>query len=179
VVAEAERLADEGGLAQLTLAALALRLGVRQPSLYKHIDGLPGLRRSIAVRAKLELTDVLGSAAVGRSRDDAVVALADAYRAWALAHPGRYQAAQRAPDPDDAEDQAASRAAVQICTDVLAGYGLAGDDAVDAVRALRSAIHGFVTLEAGGGFGLPVAVDRSYHRLVAGLATAFAGWPGA
>ena len=101
-MAEAERLADEGGLAQLTLAALALRLGVRQPSLYKHIDGLPGLRRSIAVRAKLELTDVLGSAAVGRSRDDAVVALADAYRAWALAHPGRYQAAQRAPDPDDA-----------------------------------------------------------------------------
>jgi hypothetical protein len=34
-----------------------------------------------------------------------------------------------------------------------------------------------VLLETGGGFGLPVDVDRSFERLVEGLATAFARWP--
>ncbi|MFM9878424.1 MAG: TetR-like C-terminal domain-containing protein [Rhodoglobus sp.] len=48
----------------------------------------------------------------------------------------------------------------------LSGYGLTGDDEIDAIRSLRSALHGFVALEAAGGFGLPLDVDRSYTRLV-------------
>jgi hypothetical protein len=59
---------------------------------------------------------------------------------------------------------------------VLAGYRLAGDDAVDAARALRAALHGFVVLEAGGGFGLPVDVDRSYARMVDGLDATLGRW---
>ena len=176
VVAEAERIADEVGLARLTLAALADRLGVRQPSLYKHVDGLDGLRRGIAVRAKDELAGTLARAAVGRSRGDAIAALAGAYRHWALEHPGRYAAAQRAPAPDDTEDQAASQAVVRVVTDVLAGFELRDDDAIDATRALRSALHGFVTLEANGGFGLQADIDRSFYRLVRGLTRAFSTW---
>ena len=176
VVAEAERIADEVGLARLTLAALAHRLGVRQPSLYKHVDGLDGLRRGIAVRAKDELAGTLARAAVGRSRGDAIAALAGAYRRWALQHPGRYAAAQRAPAPDDPEDQAASQAVVCVVTDVLAGFELRDDDVIDAVRALRSALHGFVTLEVTGGFGLPADIDRSFDRLVRGLVRAFSTW---
>lgn len=172
VVEEGERMADEVGLERLTLAALAVRLGVRQPSLYKHIDGLDGLHRSLAVRAKNELVYVLARAAVGRERGDAITSIAHAYRAWALAHPGRYAAAQRAPVPGDADDEAASQAVVQIATDVLAGYNLHGDDAIDATRALRSTLHGFVTLEIGGGFRLPVDIDRSFDRLIEGLVAA-------
>jgi Tetracyclin repressor-like, C-terminal domain len=47
---------------------------------------------------------------------------------------------------------------------VLASYRLAGPDAVDAIRSLRAALHGFVELERAGGFGLPDSVDRSYDR---------------
>ncbi len=169
VVAEAERIADEVGLARLTPAALADRLGVRQPSLYKHVDGLDGLRRGIAVRAKDELAGTLARAAVGRSRGDAIAAVAGAYRDWALKHPGRYAAAQRA--PDDTVDQAASQALVHVVTDVLAGFELRDDDAIDATRTLRSALQGFVTLEANGGFGLPADVDRSFDRLVRAFST--------
>jgi hypothetical protein len=75
--------------------------------------------------------------------------------------------------PGDADDERASRNVVQVAHDVVAGYELRGDDAVDAIQALRSALHGFVALETGGGFGLPVDIDRSYARLVGGLATAF------
>ena len=176
MVQEAEQLADEVGLSQLTLASLAARLGVRQPSLYKHIDGMAGLQRSISIRAKRELTDVLGRAAVGRSGAEAMEAMAQAYRTWALEHRGRYEAAQWAPEAGDEEDESVSAAAVQVMAEVLAAYELRGDDAVDAIRALRSALHGFVTLETAGGFGLPVDVDRSYDRLVRGLVVAFANW---
>jgi AcrR family transcriptional regulator len=176
VIEEAERILDEVGLTSLTLAALAKRLKVRQPSLYKHIAGMDGLQRSIALRAKNELAGVLGRAAVGRARGDAIVSMSHAYRAWALEHPGRYATTQRAPVPGDVEDETATANVVRIAFDVMAGYELRDDDAVDAIRALRSALHGFVLLEAGNGFGMPVDVDRSFDRLVAGLATAFARW---
>ena len=170
---EAERLADEVGLANVTMASLATRLGVRQPSLYKHISGMDGLLRSIAIRAKVELAATLGRAAVGRWRADALVSMSRAYRTWAHAHPGRYAAVQGAPGAGDDDDLAASTAVVQVVADVMAGFGLSGDDAVDAMRALRSALHGFVSLEAAGGFGLPVDIDRSFDRLVNGLVVAF------
>jgi AcrR family transcriptional regulator len=176
VVEEAELIADEDGLARLTLAAVAGRLGVRQPSLYKHIDGMDGLQRSIAMRAKNEMAAVLARAAVGRSRGDAIESMARAHRAWALQHPGRYAAMMRAPIAGDADDEAASRATVQVTFDVLAGFGLHDDDAIDAARALRSALHGFITLETSGGFGLPADIDRSFDRLVRGLVRAFSGW---
>jgi len=176
VVDEAAKMVDEVGPAQLTLAALALRLGVRQPSLYKHVDGMAGLQRGIAVLAKNELAEVLARAAVGRSRGDAVVAIAAAYRGWALDHPGRYAAAQRAPVPGDLDDEIASGAGVQVVADVMAGFELHEDDAIDAIRALRAALHGFVTLETGGAFGLPVDINRSFDRLVDGLVTALSTW---
>jgi AcrR family transcriptional regulator len=172
VVTEAERLADEVGLRQLTLAAVAERLGVRQPSLYKHIDNMDGLQRSIAVRARLELADVVGRAAIGRSRGDALRAVCHSYRTWALEHPGRYAATVRAPSPDDPEDLAATRAVVDVAFGVLSGYGLSGDDAVDATRTIRAALHGFLSLEAGGGFGLPQEVSHSFDRMVDALVAA-------
>lgn len=171
---EAEQLADEVGLARLTLAALAERLGVRQPSLYKHVDGLDAVQRGIAVRAKTEMAEVLSRAAVGRSRDDAVRAVCAAYRTWALAHPGRYAATVRAAPADDADDAAASRAVVDVVFGVLSGYGLDGDALVDATRAVRAALHGFIALESGGGFGIPREIDRSFERLVDGLVAALA-----
>lgn len=176
VVEEGARIADEVGLSSLTLAAVAERLGVRQPSLYKHVAGTDGLRRSISIQAKIELAAVLRRATVGRARGDAVASMALAYRAWAKEHPGRYAAAQRAPVRGDADDEVASAEAVQVAFDVMAGYNLRDDDAVDAIRGLRAALHGFVSLEGAGGFGLPVDIDRSFDRLVAGLARAFAAW---
>ena len=175
VVDEAQALSDEVGLEGLTLAALAGRLGVRQPSLYKHIEGIDGLRRALSVRAKRELAGVLARAAVGRSGDQAIVALAGAYRTWARAHPGRYRSTVTAPAPGDADDEAASAAVVSVVLDVLAGYGLSRDDAIHATRAVRAGLHGFVSIEAAGGFGMPLDVDESFARLVAGMARGLAG----
>ena len=102
--------------------------------------------------------------------------MAHAYRHWALAHPGRYAATQRASAPGDEDEQTADMDVVQVVSQVMAGYHLDDDDAVDAIRALRSALHGFVSLETVGGFGLPVDIDRSFDALVRGLVTALSAW---
>lgn len=176
VVEAAAAMADEVGLDQLTLAALAQRLGVRQPSLYKHIDSLAAVRRGVALRAKHEMGVVLSRAAVGRSGADAIRAMSHAYRQWALAHPARYRAANLMPSPDDVESASAARATIQVIADVLTAYELDGDDAIDAIRAFRSTLHGFVSLEAEGGFAMSADVDRSFERLVKGFTAALGDW---
>ena len=175
VIDEAQALSDEVGLDGLTLAALAGQLGVRQPSLYKHVEGSDALHRALSVRAKQELAGVLARAAVGRSGDEAIAALANAYRTWAHAHPGRYQSTVAAPTPGDRDDEAASLAVVSILLDILAGYHLSGADAIHATRALRAALHGFVSIEAAGGFGMPIDINDSFARLVASITRGVVG----
>ena len=53
-----------------------------------------------------------------------------------------------------------------VLTAVLRGYGLEGDDAIHAVRLIRSALHGFVSLESVGGFALPLELEQTYKRLI-------------
>jgi AcrR family transcriptional regulator len=166
VVGAAAQLADAEGLEAVTLARLAGTLGIRSPSLYAHVDGLADLRRRLAVRGARELAAELQKAVAGRSRGDALSALADAYRAYARAHPGTYAALQTARAYGDPEGALAATGAVEVVLAVLRGYGLEGDGAIHAARIVRSALHGFVTLETGAGFGLPLALDDSYARLV-------------
>jgi AcrR family transcriptional regulator len=173
VVAAAAQVADEVGWDRLTLAAVAQRLGVARPSLYKHVNGLDDLRSRIATAALDELTDAISAAAVGRSGLDALQAMAGAYRHYAVAAPGRYTATLRAAPADDENHRAAADRVLQVVSDVLREYDLEGDDLIDAIRAVRSALHGFVDLELAGGFGLPRDTDRSLQRLVSALDGAF------
>ncbi|MDX6226873.1 MAG: hypothetical protein QOI76_263 [Frankiales bacterium] len=177
VVDVALAIVDEHGLAALTLAAVAQRVGVAAPSLYKHVRGLDALLQKVSAAATAELADVLSHAAAGKAGLDAVRAVADAYRRFALDRPGRYPATQRLPEPADPAHVAASERAVHTVFAVLHAYGITGDDAVDATRFIRSALHGFVSLEVDGGFGLPQDVDRSFDRLVGAIDTALRSWP--
>lgn len=166
VVDAAAALADRSGLDGVTLAAIAAHLGVRTPTLYHYVGGLPGLQRELALRGSRALAARLGRAVMGRAGAEALVALADAYRAFVKEHPGLYTATQRAAAPTDTELQAAQYDVVEIVLQALSAYHLPEDTALHAVRALRSAIHGFVSLEAAGGFGLPLAVDDSFRYLM-------------
>jgi AcrR family transcriptional regulator len=168
VVTGAAELADEQGLDAVTLARLASRLGVRPPSLYAHVGGLDDLRARLVARGAAQLADSLQAAAAGRAGADALAAVADAYRAYARAHPGAYTALQRAPAPDEEGAEAAARV-LAVMLAVLAGYGLEGEPALHATRAIRAGLHGFVLLEAQGGFGLPLSLDESFATLVAML----------
>jgi AcrR family transcriptional regulator len=166
VVTAALEVIDDAGADALTLARVAARTGVATPSLYKHVDGLPALRRLVRLRVQAEVTEQLRSAAIGRSRDDALRAIAAGIRDYLRQYPRRFPFLEAAPDPDDAELLAASNALVRVTFAVLDGYGLTGPTLVHATRCLRAAVHGFTWLEATGGFGLPEDVDRSFEYLI-------------
>jgi AcrR family transcriptional regulator len=168
VVAAGAQLADELGLDGVTVSGLAGRLGVRPPSLYAHVEGLEDLRTRIAALGAQQLAERLQAAAAGRAGVDALGAVADAYRAYARAHPGAYAALQLAPARSEAAAEAAARVLAVVLA-VLAGYGLEDDPALHAARAIRSALHGFVLLETGQGFGLALSLDESFAALVAML----------
>ena len=172
VVGLALEVIDDGGtdgFAGLTLATVASRAGVATPSLYKHVGSLAELRREVSVRTVRDLATVSSRATVGLSGPEAVRAMAHAWRGYARAHPGRYAATQVGPDPDDpaqAEHRAAAAESVAVAVATLRGFDLPEEGVVDAVRAVRSAVHGFVTLELGDGFRMPQDVDRSFDALV-------------
>jgi AcrR family transcriptional regulator len=167
VVQAAAGLADSlGDLNRLTLAEVAAQLGIRIPSLYNHVDGLDGLRREIAVLGLRELTEAIQSAAVGRAGEDALVAIAHAYRNFARTYPGRYSATLAAPEPGDEELALAAQKLLLLLVQVMESYHLSETDAVHVIRGFRSIMHGFVTLETLGGFKMAVNLDESFDRLV-------------
>jgi AcrR family transcriptional regulator len=170
VVEVAGEIADAEGLEAVTLARVAAALGVRSPSLYNHVAGRDGLLRGLAAQSTRELATALRRAATGRAGTEAIVALAEAQRAYALDHPGRYATTVAAPAAGDAEHEQAAAEAVDVLTAVLGGAGLEGDDLIHAARALRSAVHGFAAIELAGGFALAVDRDDSFRRLVEALA---------
>jgi AcrR family transcriptional regulator len=167
VVDAAAEIADADGLDAVTLASVAARLGMRAPSLYAHVDGLNGLRRALALRGAGLMADAFEAATAGAAGLDAIRGLAHAYRAFAREHRGLYAAAQRAVRPgEDDELYRALAAPVAPVARALAEAGVPDGERIHVARVLRSALHGFAALEAGGGFGMPQSVDESFGRLV-------------
>lgn len=169
VVAAAARLVNREGADALTLGRLASDLGVQPPSLYNHVEGLPGLLRELALMNARSLGDRMIDAALGKSGADAVRSVAQAMRSYIKENPGVYLSSLRASRNLPAFDAALAAAedhAVRVVVAVLAAFNLEGDDTIHAVRGMRSLVHGFATLEIAGGFGLSLDCDESFRRLV-------------
>lgn len=169
VIAEtAAALVDRDGPAGLAITRVADELGVRPPSLYNHVDGLDALERLVALDGIDRLAEACRTAVMGRSLGDGLRALAHAYRAFAMAHSGTYQLTQRS-RPGDIDYGARAARLLEPVLALLSGYGLHDTDLVHAARTLRSAIHGFVTLEQQSGFGLDVDIDASFTWMLNAL----------
>jgi len=160
-------LADEIGLSQLSMSVVAERLGVKTPSLYKHVDGLADLTHRIAILAASEVADALRDATQGRAGGDALAGAAQALRDYVKQHPGRYAATTgaRPTGPEDPLGPALERTLSSLAA-VLHGYRLDPDDEIHALRMLRSILHGFATLEASDGFQMSTDVDESFAWMV-------------
>jgi hypothetical protein len=145
---------------------VADELGIRIPSLYNHVSGLPGLRYEMRLWGVRQLGECLRRAAVGKAGDDAIISLAHAYRAFAHVHPGIYSATLRAATPDEPDLVAAAQEVLDVVLAILQLYGFGPEDTLHVVRGLRSLMHGFVDLEIAGGFGMPLDCDESFRRLI-------------
>ncbi|MEV7078227.1 TetR-like C-terminal domain-containing protein [Streptomyces sp. NPDC093516] len=177
LVAAAADLADEAGLEQVTLSALARRFGVKDASLYSHVRSLRDLRTRMALLAGGEMIDRIAAAVAGRTGRDALAAFAGAYRAYALEHPGRYAATQLPLDQALVPDSPALRRTAEVTYGMLRAYGLEEPDLTDAVRLLRSAFHGYCALESTGAFGAPRDVQASWDKAIDALHVLLLNWP--
>lgn len=172
VVQAAADLVNAEGVNALTLSALAEKLGIQTPSLYNHIDGLPGLQRELTLMTAKRLADRLGEAAIGKSGSDLFMQVAQAFRDYVKEYPGLYMSSLRASGTQPVKDEDLQREeerVLKIGLAVMASLGLQGEDAIHGLRAFRSMVHGFATLEIAGGFGLPQDCDESFRRLVSAL----------
>jgi AcrR family transcriptional regulator len=161
------QLADEIGFDRLSMGLLAERLGVKTPSLYKHVGSLADLAHRIGVLAMTEVGDALRDATQGRAGRDALTAAAQALRTYVKQHPGRYAAgnAARPTGPDDPLIGASARVLDSLSA-ALRGYQLDPSQEIHALRMLRSALHGFATLEVADGFQIDVDVDDSFNWMI-------------
>lgn len=167
VTAAGAVVADEVGLGQLNMNAVAARLGVRTPSLYKHVASLDDLVGRIGVLAATEVADAVGRATQGRSGPDALRHAATAFREYVTAHPGRYAATVGPRDrTPDAPTATALRDTLDPFAAVLRGYDISDAERIHALRAFRSILHGFTALETGGGFQLAADTDTSFEWLI-------------
>ncbi|WP_433309066.1 TetR/AcrR family transcriptional regulator [Micromonospora sp. CA-269861] len=160
-------LVDEVGFDNLSMGLLAERLGIKTPSLYKHVASQADLAHRIAIVAMTEVGDAIRDATQGRSGGDALAAGAQAMRAYVREHPGRYAAANaaRPTGPDDPLIAASERVLASLAA-MLNGYGLNPGQELHAMRTLRSVVHGFATLEVAGGFQIDASVDESFAWLI-------------
>ncbi len=160
-------LVDEIGFDRLSMGLLADRLGVKTPSLYKHVANQADLAHAIAVLAMNQAADVIGDTIQGRAGRDALVAGATAMRTFVHAHPGRYAAANAAQlgGPDDPLLPASGRVMASWAA-MLHGYRLEPDQEIHALRMLRSMLHGFATLEVAGSFQVDAPVDDTFTWIV-------------
>jgi AcrR family transcriptional regulator len=158
-------LEEQGRLDAVSLAQVAARLGIRAQSLYAHVDGADGLRKALALRGLAALGEQLTAAAIGRAGADAVEAIVRAYYAFAIEHPGLYDASLRPPG-DDPELRDAMAAVTRPLNLVFASYGLDADAAVHWYRIVFAGVHGFATLQRDGLLTMPGDPEESLGHMI-------------
>lgn len=166
VVDMASAIADAEGLDALSLTRIATDAGVTQPALYKHVAGIDELIRLLALRGRDLLSSRLTAAIGKKNRENAVKAVASAWRAFVKEHPGLYEATDRVPIFGDTDVESSLDLVVGAITSSLNGYDLTRSQRAECALALRSSLHGFCILEKDRGHPRPESIDKNLNQLV-------------
>lgn len=163
IIEAAANMADEKGVKNVTLTALASELGIKSPSLYKHFrGGLDELSKELMLYGWRSLESEIIRAAIGKSKDDAIIAICYAYRNFVSRHRGLYEAMQWYNMYQSTEHLQATQGVISILFQVLEAYSLNEEQKVHCVRMLRGFLQGFSTIESHGGFGNPAPLDDTF-----------------
>ncbi|NEA42831.1 TetR/AcrR family transcriptional regulator [Streptomyces sp. SID11385] len=151
IVAAGRELLESEGPQGLTMQKVATRVGVRAPSLYKHVANRAALLDAVAEATVEDLTDRI------TATDGTLPAIARCYRAFSTAHPEAFRLVMHsthAPRP------ALARAAQPLidATAVLTGP----EESLEAARFVTAWLTGFISMELSGSFRLGGDVDRAF-----------------
>ncbi|CAN7346124.1 WHG domain-containing protein [Microbacterium sp. LjRoot45] len=176
IVDAASRILDDAGLTGLTMQAVAARVGVRPPSLYKRVRDRDELLGMIAAVTAGDLGERLTAAAAAASDDPAerLVQLAHALRAYAHARPERYRLVFAPPAETVALDDDARAVAVRTLLETTAEL-VGADEALPAARTVTAWATGFISMEFAGAFRLGGDVDDAFAYGIERIAAALGG----
>lgn len=163
IIEAAANMADERGIANVTLKLLAAELGVKSPSLYKHFNGgLDELNKELMLYGWCFLEQKITKAAIGKSKDDAIIAICFAYRRFVAEHKGLFEAMQWYNMYQSEEHLQATQGMVSVFFQVLDAYELSEIQKVHIVRMFRGFLQGFSSIESHGGYGNPLSINDSF-----------------
>jgi AcrR family transcriptional regulator len=147
---------EEQGPDAVTMREIAARMGIRAPSLYKHVRDKDDILAGLQERALIDMARHLAAAEPGLG------ALADAYRSWAMAHPRLYEVATRRPL---ARERIAPGVESAAAAPIVAAAG--GDEHL--ARALWALAHGLVDLELSNRFPPGADLDATWRKALTGF----------
>ncbi len=163
IIEAAATMADERGIANVTLKVLAAELGIKSPSLYKHFSGgLDELNKELMLYGWHSLENIITKAAIGKAKDDAIMAICSAYRNFAAEHKGLFEAMQWYNMYRSEEHLQATRGMISVFYQVLDAYDLNEEQKVHIVRMFRGFLQGFSSIESHGGYGNPLSINDSF-----------------
>ena len=163
IIEAAANIADKEGIANVTLKVLANELEVKSPSLYKHFSGgLDELNKELMLYGWRSLESEITRAAIGKAKDDAIIAICNAYRNFVNKHKGLFEAMQWYNMYQSEEHLQATQGTIGVLFQVLESYGLTEEQKVHCVRMLRSFLQGFSAIESHGGFGNPTPLNDTF-----------------
>jgi AcrR family transcriptional regulator len=177
IVAAGRALLEEGGLESVTMQAVADRVGVRAPSLYKRLADRSALVAAIAGDVLEDLGRAVHPALDADDPADAIRMMADRYRAFAHGSPGAYQLIfTRLLPAAQPPVEANARASADLL--VLAERLVGRARSLEAARLLTAFAHGFVSMELAGAFRLGGDVDAAFRFAVETLIMGLTGHAG-
>jgi AcrR family transcriptional regulator len=161
VVAAGRLLLEQEGPEALTMRRLAERVGIRAPSLYKHLPDKAALEAAIIATGLEEAAATFEQAVSGSGAGSgrALAALAAAYRGFALEHPHLYRLMNTGPLPrEQLPPGLEDRAAAPLLR-------AAGSQA--RARAVWAFAHGMVMLELDHRFPPDADLDDAWRAGIA------------
>jgi AcrR family transcriptional regulator len=167
VIEKAAELIETVGLDEMTLSRLAKELGIKSASLYNHIGSINDLRSSLTAKSMQLLGEACRNAVVGKSGDEAILAMAYAYRKFAKMKPQLYKAFMQNSLLSQAERIQHGALLTQTLERLMEPYGYNEKEALHIARGIRVFLFGFVYMGDGGFFkSTKASVDMSFEYLM-------------
>ena len=176
IIQTARKLIERGGLDSLSLASVAGKLGIKAPSLYRHVESKGALLHAVIENTYQDLFNAYNEAITNSSDDpvEQLISLASAQREFAHANPNAYMLAYEVKDPEVRADPNMLLQQAIALQKIMARIS-GEENSLTALRGLLAIGHGFVILELNGQFkrggDLSIAYEESIRAYLRGWQT--------
>ena len=163
VISRAAQLANDVGLENITLKALANDLNIQPPSLYSHIRGLEDFKKELMLYGWLQMEDQILEAVAGISGYDAIEVICRTFMRYATTNPGVFNAMLWYNKFENDEANNATQKLFSVVFKVFSSLNISQENSDHLMRTFRSFLEGFALLVNHNAFGNPISINDSFE----------------